>query len=228
MWRENTASKTARENPSALTSRNSCIELIQIKAMTFWLYDVSPKRLCKRLKGTKICTFGLGGGGIDWWDWLGPLARWFQEIEVSCQWPQRHLLHGTQPQSLRKWWSHQQVRHGLGAVRKMRTSFAKLSELPSPVSYSIYPVEATFVCVSDDSSLNELFHTHSVWRAVLLCSFLLSFMCLVQDCSPAFSQCRPSLILFFLSSSPPSPPALLSFLMWLGKKALFRYQIVSI
>ena len=48
------------------------------------------------------------------------------------------------------------------AVRKMRASFAKLSEPPSPVSYSIYPVAATFVRVSDDSSLNGLFHTHSV------------------------------------------------------------------
>lgn len=49
----------------------------------------------------------------------------------------------------------------------------------------------------------------------------------VQDCSPAFSQCLPSLldsVLPFIIS-PQSPPSTLSFLMWLGKKIKSIIQI---
>lgn len=67
------------------------VELIQIKAMTFWFYEVSPKKP-PRIKGQETYLGGAGGGGsyrlIRASDWM------FQEIGVSLAWggwPGRHL-----------------------------------------------------------------------------------------------------------------------------------------
>ena len=174
----------------------------------------------------------VGGGGINWSDWSGPFASGFRKPvslaltgghEAFAPWHPATVSQEMMKSPTSKTWTW--------AVRKMRTSFAKLSEPPSPVSNSIYPVATTCVCVSDDSSLNELFHPHSVWRAVLLCSLLLSFMCLYRTVallSP--SAAHPSLILFFLSSSLSQAPQNSKFPNVVREKkkiASFRYQIVS-
>lgn len=114
----------------------------------------------------------------------------------------------------------------------MRTSFAKLSEPPSPVQATVSTRGSNFrVCVRW-LSLNELSFTFCL-KSSLAVFFPFVIVMSVQDCSPAFSQCRPSLLDSVLQPHhlSPSPPALLSFLMWLGKKKKKHYsdtQIVSI
>lgn len=142
-----------------------CIELIQIKAMTFFDFMMSFLKGLQRLKGM-ICTLRKKR------DWLWPLTRWSQKIEVSLALAGGHrsiCSNWIQPQSLRKWWIYPQSKIRTWGVRKMRVNFIRLSKRQSPVSYYICLVAATFVCVCQMTWAWMSFFIHILFEGKSCC-----------------------------------------------------------